>query len=122
MVEDDLTSASAMQKILSRRGWNVTVAHTLAEGMAKLSAASISAVELDWMILDLMLPDGSGEAILRRVRDEQIRVKVAVTTAVSDSERLEEVRRLQPDSLFAKPLDLGRLLDRLEGMDQGQSP
>lgn len=109
VVEDDPISASAMSKILSRRGWQVTVAHSLAEGLEKVPA------EPDWLILDLMLPDGGGEAILSQIRHAGLSTRVAVTTAVSDPARLEELRRLKPDSVFPKPLDLPRLLDFLEG-------
>jgi len=76
--------------------------------MAVLDTSSPTAV-----ILDLMLPDGDGIQILERIRHDQIHTKVAVTTASSDSTKLDRVRALQPDSMMFKPIDLPQLLRAL---------
>ena len=95
----------ALRLILRRYGWEVEVASTVAAANRYLDAHTP-----DTIILDLMLPDGEGAAILRRVRSDGRKVTVAVTTASSDPDRLDQVRALQPDSLMKKPLDIFELL------------
>ena len=104
IVEDELTSGSALRSILTRKGCDVAMALTLADGMRLLSD------NVDFVILDLMLPDGTGTALLRRARDEFPGLKVAVTTAVSDAAELRNVAALQPHRLLRKPIQLVDLL------------
>ena len=68
----------------------------------------------DALILDLMLPDGDGLAVLRRAREEFPEIRIAVTTGIEDHERLEQIRQLQPDALLRKPLELNDLLRVIE--------
>jgi CheY-like chemotaxis protein len=76
----------------------------------------------DYILLDLMLPDGDGLEILRRVRAQQAdcpaggeggATRVIVTTAVSDPEMIRAVRDLQPHRLLRKPIDLVDLLSAI---------
>jgi len=68
----------------------------------------------DAIVLDMMLPDGDGITLLRKVRSEDHPVTIAVTTGIEDSTRLDEIRSLVPDGLFRKPLELNELLRVLD--------
>src|SRR5690349_21000975 len=100
VVEDDESARTVWKTVFSRRGWNVALAGTVAEGLAKLDPAP------DFLILDLSLPDGNGTAILRKVREANLKTRVAVTTGVSDSAHIGAVGRLQPEAIFQKPIDI----------------
>jgi DNA-binding response OmpR family regulator len=104
LVEDDLVTASALIAILKRRGFDVLLATTVAQGMAMLAR------EPAYVVLDLMLPDGDGISLLQHVREQHLPVRVLVTTAVSDPGRLAAVRGLAPDVVMQKPIDLHDLL------------
>ena len=60
----------------------------------------------DSVILDLRLPDGSGLAVLRHIRDLQLPVDVAVVSGATDDDMLAEAALMRPDALFTKPADL----------------
>ena len=100
VVEDDEMSRRAWKSIFSRRGWDVTAVGTVAEALTLLDPAP------DFLILDLSLADGDGEAILGKVRDENLRTRVAVTTGTCDGARLRDVRGLNPDALLEKPISV----------------
>ena len=90
----------ALRKIFTRKGWDVISAMTVAGGLALLDPPP------DCVILDLMLPDGGGEAILRRVRDGKFKTRVAVCTGMIDPARLAVVEGLGPEALMRKPISL----------------
>lgn len=97
IVEDDRSLTEVWRTIFSTRGWDVASASTLLDGLAKLDEAP------DYLILDLELPDGGGEAILRRIRERGMKTRVAVTTGSDDLSRLIG---LDPEALFHKPVDV----------------
>ena len=86
----------------------MTVAATLGEAIGCLDGAGPEAV-----ILDLMLPDGNGVELLRRVRERELAVRVVVTTGMMDAQALDDVKRLQPYALMIKPIDIRELLNNL---------
>lgn len=104
LIEDDPTSRVALVTLLTRRGWAVTSASTLKEGLVDLSEHP------DNVIVDLMLPDGEGEAIVQEIRDSHLAAKVTVMTGVSDPARLARLHDLHPDFVLNKPINLAALL------------
>lgn len=97
-----------MRALLTRRGWAVEVATSVVDALPLLDNGP------DWVILDLMLPDGDGTDILRKIRAEKRQTRVAVTTGSCDSAVLKAVDALQPDLFLIKPISLP---DLFEGMD-----
>ena len=83
-------------------------ARTVAEALVGLAARP------DWVLLDLMLPDGCGTRVLRRVADERLPSRVCVITGCGP-ERVEEARALGPQAVFKKPVDVEALLAVLAG-------
>ena len=104
LVEDDPASASAMVGILKRYGLSV-----LATGSVQGALAALHQ-EYDYVILDLMLPDGDGAEVLRQLRDAKSTAWVCVITAASDPAKLASVRKLNPGCVLRKPIDVGQLL------------
>lgn len=112
VVEDDRPSRVAMMNLLRARGFDVRGAATLAEGLRGLLDPNWRP---DCVVLDLMLPDGSGVDLLAHARRLDPRVPcVAVVTATSDPTLLDSVRRLGPDLLLRKPIDFDQLAHFLE--------
>ncbi|WP_422925944.1 response regulator [Singulisphaera sp. PoT] len=106
VVEDDRTTSSALRAIFHRKGWEVFTASSLAEALPLLSTIPSP----DYLILDLMLPDGDGMTLLERVRGESLATRVAVTTGSNDQHRLDAVARLRPEVFLRKPISLQELL------------
>lgn len=104
MVEDDPASAAAMRALFEKRGWEVFAAGTLAEALPQLGSKP------NWVILDLMLPDGDGEYILEKIREIGTGARVVVTTGVFDEQRLRAVKDLGPHAVLIKPINVRELL------------
>jgi DNA-binding response OmpR family regulator len=91
--------------ILKRLGFEVAEAGTVADAVAALDRRP------DWVLLDLMLPDGCGTHVLRKAKS-QAQCRVCVVSGCGP-ERLDAARALAPDAVFNKPLDVDRLLRTL---------
>ena len=109
IVEDDRATRVALVALFRRLGLEVESVETLAEARARLVARP------DFVVLDLMLPDGNGIEVLRHIRSAGLPVRVAVTTGVFDWHLLDDVRKLGPERLFQKPVDAAKLRDWLTG-------
>jgi two-component system response regulator YesN len=103
VVEDDAVSRRAWEEMFGRRGWEVHLAGTVAEGLDLLNPAP------DFLILDLRLPDGSGESILQKIREEGLTTRVAVTTGTDDAHQMRLIENLHPESLLQKPVNVAVL-------------
>src|SRR3954469_19581172 len=102
IVEDDSATREALRGIYTRLGWLVSEAGTVAEALALLDAEP----EPCCLILDLMLPDGDGTAVLERVRAKGLKTWVAVGTGTVDLALLRTVALLRPDTMLPKPIRL----------------
>lgn len=79
IVEDHTPSRELMRKLFTLRGWRVVTASTVAEGLRALDPPP------DCLVLNLVLPDGDGERILREVRARGLPTRVAVCTVIGDA-------------------------------------
>jgi two-component system OmpR family response regulator len=102
VVEDDTSTRDVLRGYYSRMGWQVSEAGTVAEALALLN----SEPEPCCLILDLMLPDGDGTAVLKEVRAKGLKTRVAVCTGTVDLARLKAVAELRPDAMLPKPIQL----------------
>jgi len=90
--------------ILRRRGYLVVEAATVADALAWLADEPPH-----WMLLDLMLPDGCGIEILRKIRAARMRTKTCVITGCAAA-MLNEAREAGAMHTFVKPLDVEQLV------------
>jgi CheY-like chemotaxis protein len=104
VVEDVPHVRWALGIFLRRHGFDTLDAGCVGEALAALDAGPEPAC----LVLDLMLTDGAGEAVLRYLREAGSAIRVVVCTATADPARLAVVRA--PAALLPKPIDLAALL------------
>jgi two-component system KDP operon response regulator KdpE len=101
IVEDDAATRRGLGVLFARRGWDVRSTSTVAGALALLGHAPPP----DFLLLDLGLPDGAGEAVLEVVKGAGLGTRVVVCTGTADPLRLIRLRALGPDLTLFKPLD-----------------
>jgi DNA-binding response OmpR family regulator len=111
IVEDDVSSRTALASILKILGHEVATAGTVGDALLALDDVPDEALP-GAVLLDLMLPDGNGMEVLRQVRAQRLPLRVAILTG-ADLPMIEEARQLGPDAVFTKPVDAGQLLQWL---------
>ena len=107
LVEDDLDTCEALTRILRRRGYETDCANSINEAMGKIDGRPCC------IVLDLMLPDGSGLEVLRHVREANLPIRVAVATGAADTDLMSDAILLKPDAFFTKPIDATELVSWL---------
>jgi CheY-like chemotaxis protein/HPt (histidine-containing phosphotransfer) domain-containing protein len=115
-VEDDPASARLTEEVLRRLpAVRLLVAGTGAEGLALAERERPHLV-----LLDLGLPDLSGDEVLRRLRQgPSAATPVVVVTGDSRPQRLRELRDAGATETLAKPVDLGKLLALVDAARPG---
>jgi DNA-binding response OmpR family regulator len=107
IVEDDQAARRAIARILRLRGFAVSEAATIAQALHQLAKPP------EWVLLDLMLPDGCGTRVIEQIRAGAIATHVCVITGCGQ-ERIWEARDAGAEYAFTKPLDVSRLMALLE--------
>ena len=92
-----------MARMLARQGFAVSEAATVAEAIDALGGRPV------WILLDLMLPDGSGVEVIHTIRARELSSRVCVVTG-SGPEMVAEAERAGAEHTFLKPLDVGALM------------
>ena len=111
LVEDDPHTAAFIAKGLREDGHAVDVA---ADGKQGLFLASTEA--FDGVVLDRMLPELDGLALLRTLRGAGNRVPILLLTALGDTDQRVEGLRDGADDYLVKPFAFAELSARLDGI------
>jgi PAS domain S-box-containing protein len=106
LVEDHAGSRRNLQRLIAKRGHEVTAVASAEEAEAALAKESFPFLILDWM-----LPGKSGVDLCRELRgwpngDEMF---ILLVTAKSDTEDLEQALEAGGNDYLTKPLDVGLL-------------
>jgi len=110
LVEDNEDIQTANRDFLKLNGYAVLTAATLEEARMLLSRE-----RPDIIILDIMLPDGSGFQFCEELREEYD-VPVLFLTALGEKNSLIRGLSLGGDDYLVKPYDLYELLARIEAL------
>lgn len=110
VIEDDPSVQDLLALLLSGEGYDVIKAADGLEGLIKLDRERPSLV-----ILDLMMPNVSGDRVLEELRSDA-RLKGVPVLIVSGRHDVHETfdEHVGADNVFAKPLDPAGLIDRVE--------
>lgn len=110
VVEDEASYRESLEVLLSQEGFQVVTAATGSEALTKFDQGGI-----DFILLDLMLPEVSGTEVCRRIRAKS-EVPIIMLTA-KDSE-VDKVVGLEigADDYVTKPYSTRELVARIRGV------
>jgi len=115
-VDDERQILRALRATLRGQGYEVITAATMEEG---LDAAAVSAP--DAAIVDLLLPDGDGIELSRRLR-EWTSMPIILLSAVGEEEEKVRALRAGADDYVTKPFGARELVARLEAVLRRTAP
>ncbi len=116
LVEDDYALAMGTEYTLRAEGYEIRHAKNLAEARKTVTADGASEERVNLILLDVMLPDGSGFDFLEELREKQIEIPVIFLTAVGDEANIVRGLDLGADDYVTKPYRVKELLSRISAI------
>jgi DNA-binding NtrC family response regulator len=106
LVEDDLGTASALQKVLQAEGYGVDLAERGDEGLAQAKDRAF-----DLVLTDLKLPGISGLELAAQLRVAKPKLPIIMMTAHGTTDTAIEATKLGAYEYLIKPFEVDDLLD-----------
>ena len=112
LVEDNEKIMQGNKRMLEWEGYTIDTAATLAEAHAMLAYK-----RPDLIVLDIMLPDGSGLDLMRQLRGStNAGIPILLLTGLTAQEDILHGLRSGGDDYLTKPYDFKILLARIEAL------
>ncbi len=116
VVEDDEQLQTALTKILSQHGYEVTIARDGYEGLEHVER------DTPWLVLtDLSLPGKGGMEFLREVRTQGYHMPVVVMTAYGGVDVAVEALKYGATDFLQKPFAFDRLEKIIQQLDEDRN-
>lgn len=124
IAEDDLVSRKFLQKYLTQYG----ECDVVVDGLEALDAFMISLKDekpYDLICLDIMMPKVDGVKVLKNIRDMEIqinidpekRAKIIMTTALAETQYVQQAFEYGCNAYAAKPIDITKLEEVLNKLE-----
>jgi len=110
IIEDDQVLSAQLGELLRLQGYAVRLSLLGESGLAMALADAP-----DLVLLDVMLPDLNGFAVLRRLREQQQTPVIMLTACGAEEERIRGLRH-GADDYLAKPFNLTELQLRIDAI------
>ncbi|MDD6400405.1 MAG: response regulator transcription factor [Lachnospiraceae bacterium] len=107
LVEDDYALAMGTQYALEKEGYEVLHASSLKEAYLAMEN------NINLIVLDVMLPDGSGYDFCKQLREKQIHIPIIFLTAMSEEINVVQGLEMGGDDYIAKPYRVKELMSRI---------
>ena len=118
IVEDDRMLMMGLQVALKTKGSQVLQAGSVREA---LSVYDQQAGSIDFVLLDMRLPDGTGMEVCRHIR-RRSSVPIIFLTACDDEKNAVEALGSGGDDYMTKPFHLRELLARMDAIRRRSAP
>ena len=116
LVEDEPSIAEPLAEAIAREGFETKVAGTVAESLA-LAAQ----IEPDLVLLDVMLPDGSGFDVCRELRQRSQVPIIMLTARGEEADRVVGLE-LGADDYVVKPFSAREVISRIRAVLRRSAP
>ena len=110
LIEDEEAISEPLAPALGREGFDTVVAATASQGMELFEQRSP-----DLVLLDVMLPDGDGRDLLRRIRETSRTPVVMLTARGEETDRVLGLE-LGADDYVTKPFSAAELAARVRAV------
>jgi DNA-binding response OmpR family regulator len=110
LVEDEKSITAPLSEALKREGWTLEVAET-----AKAARELAAGIEPDLILLDVMLPDGSGFDVCREIRAGSAVPIIMLTARGDEADRVAGLE-MGADDYVVKPFSAREVVARVRAV------
>jgi len=116
VVEDDESLRLTLIDNLELEGYEVFSASTIADARLVISQQASAKLSIDLIVLDVMLPDGSGYELCKEIRPSHPNVMILMLTARTLDSDLQAGFNAGADDYVTKPYKVSELLLRITAL------
>lgn len=111
LVDDDTQYALALSELIEKHGFHVSICGSIEESLTHMKTNMP-----DVVLVDLILPDGSGIDLIHRIEAMASHTHIVVITAHAAVDSTVAALRAGVDDYLTKPLDLDQLRNCLDSI------
>ena len=113
LIEDEPDIRKTLEYNIAREGYDVITAPSLSEGRNHLNSSSFSLI-----LLDLMLPDGSGLDLCREIKSDKEKIATPIIILTAKDDEVDKVVgfELGADDYVTKPFSVRELILRIKAV------
>ena len=113
IIEDEPDIRKTLEYNISREGYNVVSASSLLEAKSQIESDSFSLI-----LLDLMLPDGSGLDLCRDIKSDKEKSSIPIIILTAKDDEVDKVVgfELGADDYVTKPFSVRELILRMKAV------
>ena len=113
LIEDEPDIRKTLEYNISREGYDVVSASSLSDGKKQLESSSFSLI-----LLDLMLPDGSGLDLCREIKSDKEKLSTPIIILTAKDDEVDKVVgfELGADDYVTKPFSVRELILRIKAV------
>ena len=113
LIEDEPDIRKTLEYNISREGYDVVSASSLSDGKKQLDSSSFSLI-----LLDLMLPDGSGLDLCREIKSDKEKLSTPIIILTAKDDEVDKVVgfELGADDYVTKPFSVRELILRIKAV------
>ncbi|MEW5755828.1 MAG: response regulator transcription factor [Pseudomonadota bacterium] len=108
LVDDDEVFAQVLAKAMQKRGFEVTCAHNVEEGLACANQAGP-----EYAVIDLRMPGPSGLTLVKALKELDPHTRIVMLTGYASINTAVEAIKLGATHYLAKPVDADEVLAAL---------
>jgi len=109
IVDDEAGIIQEIKEFLEEEGYEVYTADTGKAGMQL-----IEEILPDVILIDVKLPDTSGNEVLRFCKEKSPKTKTVIVTGYVDQHVMDEAELLGRDAFLQKPFNLEKIISEVE--------
>lgn len=109
IVDDDATFCDVLAKAMSKRGFNVTCAHTIDEALVNAESSTP-----EFAIIDLKLSNDSGLMLVEKLKTIDPGTRIVMLTGYASIATAVEAIKLGATHYLAKPVDADEIMKAFE--------
>ena len=113
IIEDEPDIRKTLEYNISREGYKVVCASSLSEGKEQINSSDFSLI-----LLDLMLPDGSGLDLCREIKSDKDKSSTPIIILTAKDDEVDKVVgfELGADDYVTKPFSVRELILRIKAV------
>ena len=112
LVDDDVTFCDVLSRALTKRGYDVSVAHDVVSGIAKAEASPP-----EYAVVDLKMPGESGLVLVKALKELDLETRIVVLTGYASITTAVEAIKLGAIHYLAKPADADEIVSALNKVE-----